>query len=380
MSRELAARIPLYSTHALVLTGARRAGKSVLQRQLMSRRKTSFYCNLEDTRLYGFGPEDFPAFLSLLEELAPPAAPVFLDEVQEIPEWQRLVRTLLDRRRTVCVTGSNASLLGRELGSKLTGRQLSFEVLPFSYREFVAYTRRKPGLGSLTDHLDHGGFPGYLRNRNPKVLQELLRDVVQRDLALRHQVRETRHAMNLALFLLANTGLPMSLQSLTKALDVPSVLQTSRYLEYLEDAYLIFGLPKFSTSFKRRVVAPRKYFAVDNGLRRTASPQRQPDLGRRLENAVYLELRRRGGALAWAGEKDSWECDFVTDHEAIQVCAELNPETRPRELKGLANACALPGRRRPLLITLDQRDRLQEAGRVVDVVPAWDWLSRPLRS
>jgi predicted AAA+ superfamily ATPase len=101
----------------------------------------------------------------------------------------------------------------------------------------------------------------------------------------------------------------------------PSVAQTSRYVEYLEDAYVLLGLPKFSSSFKKRVVAPNKYYAVDNGLRRAVSPQFTPDLGHRLENAVFLSLRRRGRSVCYAGEKDSWECDFVTDRDGSCVLA-----------------------------------------------------------
>ncbi len=111
----------------------------------MRRQGAAFACNLEDTRLFGMGPDDFAAFLSVVDELAGAGQPVFLDEVQEVDEWQKLVRALLDRGRAVCVTGSNASLLGRELGTKLTGRHLSFEVFPFSYPEYRAFTGTKPG-------------------------------------------------------------------------------------------------------------------------------------------------------------------------------------------------------------------------------------------
>ena len=376
--RELVAAVPARSTHALVLTGARRAGKSVLQAQLMGARPGSFYCNLEDTRLFGLSPEDFPTFLSLVEELVPRKAAVFLDEAQEIEGWQRLVRAFLDRGRTVCITGSNASLLGRELGSKLTGRQLTFEVFPFSYAEYLAYRRLRAGVGSFVGFLDDGGFPAFLRERDPRILQSLLRDIVHRDIAVRHGLRETRHLMNLLLFLLANTGQAVSMQRLTKTLAVPTVAQTSRYLEFLEDAYVLFALPKFSASFKQRVVAPNKYYAIDNGLRRANSPQTTPDVGHRLENAVFLALRRRGVPVTYAGEKDLWECDFVTDAEAIQVCAQLTAFNRDRELEGAVRAAALPARRRrPLILTLDQRDRVTVDGVVVDVLPAWEWMIRP---
>ncbi len=372
--RELAAGIPSRSAHAIVLTGVRRCGKSILQAQLMKRQKSPFFCNLEDARLYGLSSADFPAFLSVIEELAPRGAAIYLDEVQEVPEWQRLVRSLLDRGRTVCVTGSKASLLGREVGSRLTGRHLSFEVFPFSFGEYVAYTRQRPGPAALGRYLDDGGFPGYLRDRDPRILEELLRDVVERDIAVRRRLREVRHVMNLVLFLFANTGQAFSLQSLTKSLAIPAVAQTSRSVEYLLDSYLLFALPRFSTSFKKRVIAPNKYYAIDNGLRRVVSPQPNPDVGRRLENAVFLALRQEGGPISYAGEKDSWECDFVTDREAIQVCAELTPYNREREVKGLLEACRLSGRRRALLLTLNQRDGFVEQGLKIEVKPAWEWL------
>lgn len=358
-----------------MLTGVRRAGKSVLQSQLMRGHESLFYCNLEDTRLYDLAPRDFPTFLSLIEELAPDEARVFLDEVQEVEGWQRLVRTLLDRGRPVCLTGSNASLLGRELGSKLTGRHLSFEVFPFSYTEYLAYTSQAPGATSLVGYLDDGGFPAFLRERNTQILQELLRDIVQRDIAVRYRLREIRHLMNLVLFLLANTGQPFSMQGLTKSLSVPTVAQTSRYLQYVEDAYLLFAVPKFSPSFKKRVVTPSKYYAIDNGLRRVNSPQSTADLGHRLENAIFLALRRHKRPISYAGESNLWECDFITDTEAIQVCATLSAQNEEREVRGAVRGAALPGKRRAMIITLDQRDRMTVEDTRVEIVPAWEWLA-----
>lgn len=371
--RELAAQLPGPTQHALVLTGVRRCGKSILQAQLMRGGPRAFYLNIEDTRLFGLGPQDFPTLLEVIEELAVHQR-VYLDEVQELPEWQRLVRALLDRGFAVCATGSNASLLGREMGAKLTGRHRSFEVFPFNYHEYLAHAGGKRSAATLTAFLDQGGFPGYLHERDPQILQELLRDIVQRDIAQRHHLRESRHVLNLALFLLANTGQPSSLQSLTKALAIPTVSQTSRYVEFLQDAYLLFAAPKFSASFKQRVVAPAKYYAIDNGLRRVNSPNLTPDLGRRLENAVFLALRQRGAAPCYAGERNSWECDFVTNDQAVQVCAELTPFNRDRELAGLKQACELPGKRRAVVVTLDQRDNLKVGGLTVEVVPAWAWL------
>lgn len=375
LERELTHTLPQVSSQALILSGVRRSGKSVLQSQLMRRARQLLYCNFEDTRLFDLSPRDFPTLLALIDELAPRGAEIFLDEVQEVDGWQRLVRTLLDRGCQVCLTGSNASLLGRELGSKLTGRQLSFEVFPFSYSEYLTYSDESPGRDSLCSYLDDGGFPGFLRERNPQILQELLRDIVQRDIAVRYRLRESRHLMNLVLFLLANTGMPFSMHRLTKVLQIPTVAQTSRYLEYAQDAYLLFALPKFSPSFKKRVVTPKKYYAIDNGMRRANSPQGTADLGHRLENAIFLELRRCRRPVSYAGEQDRWECDFVTDTEAIQVCVELTSKTAEREIRGALQGAALPGARKPLILTLDQHDRISVDGVPVEVQPAWKWLT-----
>jgi uncharacterized protein len=377
--RELAAAIPRQSAQAIALKGVRRCGKSILQAQLMRRGGKAFYANLEDTRLFGLSPEDFATVLSVIEEIAPGRTPVFLDEVQTVVEWERLVRSLLDRGRAVCITGSNASLLDRELGVKLTGRHLSFELLPFAYQEYLAYKKTTASEVSLIGFLDNGGFPNYLAEHSPQVLQELLRDIVQRDIALRHGLRETRHVMNLALFLLANTGQPFSLQNLTKSLAIPTVSQTARYLEYLQDAYVLFAVPKFSASFKQRVVAPNKYYAIDNGFRRVNSPQTAPDQGHRLENLVFLELRRQGTSVCYAGERDLWECDFVTDSNAIQVCATLTPYNRGREVNGLVKACQLSGKpvkRQALILTLNQHDHFRESNTDIDVKPVWEWIQK----
>ena len=374
VERALVRTIPRASAQAIVLTGVRRCGKSTLLSQVLRRGRPSVFADFEDTRLFGMGPEDFPSFLSVIDEARPSV--VGIDEVQEVPEWQRLVRALLDRRRTVLVTGSNASLLGREVGARLTGRHLSFEVHPFSYAEYLAWSGRPAGEPSLRSWLDEGGFPSRLREGSDAFLRELLRDIIQRDIASRHGLRELRHVLNLALFLLANTGQPFSMRRLTRSLSMPTVSQTSRYLEYLQDAYLLFALPKFSSSFRQRVISPPKYYAVDNGLRRANSPQNAPGFGHRLENAIYLELRCRGAIPAWAGETDTWECDFVTEDAIIQVCAELTRTNMARELAGIGHATALPGsrKRRALIVTLRQSDRLAVDGHPVEVVPAWKWL------
>jgi predicted AAA+ superfamily ATPase len=373
---------PSASSHALVLTGVRRCGKSTLQAQIRRGIKgTAVTINLEDTRLYGLGPEDFATILSILNEDHPKAA-IYLDEVQEVPEWQRLVRALLDSGRRVCLTGSNASLLGREMGAKLTGRHVSHEVYPFSFTEFLDFTGQKLGAKALNDYLMRGGFAAALNvgpEQGPVLLRELLRDVVHRDIVTRHSLRSARPLMTLVLHLISHPGQPLSLQALAKGLALPSVAQTGRMVEYLQDAWLMLSLPRFSSSFKQRVTSPPKYYAVDTGLASANSPNPTPDLGRKLENAALLKLRRMGAVPTFAAAPHEWECDFVTANLAIQCCARLTPENRQRELRGLIEAAKLPassgGKGRELLvITLDQEDALTEQGLKIRVIPAWKWL------
>jgi predicted AAA+ superfamily ATPase len=370
------------ASHALVLTGVRRCGKSTLQRQIRQREggpAVTLQC--EDTRLYGLGPEDFATVLSLLDERYPGAV-VFLDEAQEAPEWQRLVRALLDEGRRVCVTGSNASLLGRELGAKLTGRHLSHEVYPFSYCEYLSFTGTAAGAASLEGYLRSGGFPGALQagpEVAPVLLRELLRDVVQRDIVSRHSLRAVRPLMTLALHLIAHSGQPLSLQALSKGLALPSAAQVGRFVEYLQDAWLLLAVPRFSASHRQRVISPPKYYAVDTGLAAANNPNPTPDLGRKLENAILLALRRRGQAPSYAAAPHEWECDFVTPTLAVQACARITPENRARELHGLVHAATLPGSaggepRQLLVLTLDQEDTLTEQGWPIAIRPAWSWL------
>ena len=370
------------NSHALVLTGVRRCGKSTLQEQIRRTLKgASVTIHLEDTRLYGLGPEDFATLQSVLDEAHPKAA-IYLDEVQEVPEWQRLVRALLDAGRRVCVTGSNASLLGREMGSKLTGRHISHEVYPFSFQEYLEFTGDQASAAGLKNYLMRGGFAAALiagPDQGRVLLSELLRDVVHRDMVSRHSLRAARPLMTLALHLLAHPGQPLSLQALAKGLALPSVAQTGRLVEYLQDAWLLLALPRFSPSFKQRINSPPKYYAVDTGLAAANSPNPTPDLGRKLENAVMLALRRQGASPAFAAAPHEWECDFVTADLAIQCCARLTPENRQRELRGLMEAARLPAaaKSRPrelLVITMDQEDELTEQGRHIRVIPAWKWL------
>ena len=374
VAREISTLIPEETSQVIVLTGMRRTGKSTLLGQLRARSTRGLYINFEDTRLTALEKDDLPRLLEAIEQLAPDNSPLFFDEIQVLPSWEHLIRTLHDRGRRIVVTGSNASLLSRELGTKLTGRHLSYEIYPFSYGEYLTYTGGAPAPSTLSSYLEIGGFPIMLRERSPQILRELMQDTILRDIVSRHHLRETWHLMKLVLFLLANSGQPYSFQTLTKSLAMTSVTGTARLSEYLADAYLMLPLQKFSPSFKKRSISPIKYYPVDPGLRQANTPQTTPDEGRRLENAVYIELLRRRHPVWYGTERNLWECDFITDTQAIQVCLRLTPENTNRELAGLRGALEQAPDRSPIILTLDQRDSLHLDGKRIPVIPAHEWL------
>ena len=278
------------------------------------------------------------------------------------------------------MTGSTASLLGRELGSKLTGRHLSHEVYPFSYREFLAFTGQEPGAASLEDHLRRGGFAGALRagpGPGAVLLRELLRDVVHRDIVTRRSLRSARPLMTLALHLLAHLGQPLSLQALAKGLGLPSVAQTGRLAEYLQDAWLVLALPRFSPSFQRRVTSPPKYYAVDTGLAAASSPTRLPISAGSSRTPCCWPCVAAGPRPPSRPLPTSGSATSSRRTSPSRAALRLTPENRERELRGLRQAADLPGRagkRDLLIVTLDQEDSLMEAGRRIRVVPAWKWL------
>jgi uncharacterized protein len=373
-TRELTVEHLRHRGFAVVLTGVRRAGKSTLMQMIGNDKSSVLHADFEDPRLFGFASQHVAPFLDVCTALK--CKTLLLDEVQVMKAWPLLVRGALDLGMAVYVTGSNASLLAKDIGAKLTGRHLSSELFPFSFAEYCTHRKHPMSEASFRSYLDDGGFPAYLQTGEPALLRELLRDIIYRDIAERHQIRQSRHLMSVALYVMANIGQPASFHKLAKSLNIPTVGQVSRYCEYLEDAYLIFGLPKFEPSVKKRVVAPRKYYTIDNGLRQANTVDAQPDLGRRCENAVYLALRACSKEFSYAAETDRWECDFVTKNSNIQVCAELTSDNLHREVAGLLGASKQTKRKHALILTLGRTDTMIDNNLRIEVLPIWKWLKQ----
>ncbi len=363
------------SKHIEVISGIRRCGKSTLMKLLMRRYKKNIaYFNFEDPRVYDFDINDFA---KLDEVMGNKKSAYFFDEIQNVVSWEIFVRQLHDRGEKVFITGSNASLLSKELGTRLTGRHLRHELFPFSYKEFLKYRKVKNSVASFEQYQQKGGFPEFLRDENTEILQMLLRDIVFRDIAIRYGIKNSKTLMDITLYLISNIGKECTYNSLRKTFDVGSANSISDYLSWLGDAYLLFFLPKFSWSAKSIAVNARKVYAIDNGLVNANSLSFTKDKGRLLENAVYLHLRRQAYTLYYFREKG--ECDFVVFEKdkckmLIQVCEQVHSENKDREVNGLLEAMQFFKMKEGIIVTKEQKDVLKFDGKVIKLVPAHEFV------
>lgn len=376
IEREMLPGIRLIPGYATVISGIRRAGKSTLLKQLTSDKTSFAYLNFEDVRIFGFDLKDFKR---LEETFASQDISdlYFFDELQNVEGWERYVRTLLDTKKTVVITGSNASLLSKELGSKLTGRHLRYELFPFSFKEALSFWNVKPSLQSFEKYLQTGGMPEYLKLLNDMILQELFNDIIARDITVRYNLRNPKLVKELALYLLSNVGKEFSFQKLRKMYDLGSVNTVISLIGYYEDSYLLFTVPQFDFSLRSRQVNAKKVYAIDTGFIRANSVSFSQDKGRILENLVFIQLKRFGREVFYF-KKDN-ECDFITRDknkklELFQVCFELNEENKDREINGMLAAMDYTKQKSGTIFTLNQTDELEFDKRTIFVKPVWKWL------
>lgn len=370
--------IKLYDSFVLVISGVRRCGKSTLLKQVLkSRFKQVLFLNFEDPRLSGFELSDFAKIDELTKESQPEV--MAFDEIQNVTDWEKYIRTKQDEGQQIIVTGSNASLLSKEFGTRLTGRYISRELFPFSFPEYLQFLGLEANADSLSGYLDDGGFPEYLKTRDEEVLFRLMDDIIYRDVAVRYGLRQHQTLRQLAIYLISNSGKYYSQNNLKNLFGIGSVRSVSDYVAWLEDSYLLFSMPKFSFSLKKQIYNPKKVYCVDTGLAGVNSLSMSKDFGRKLENLVFLHLRKTTKTVYYYLEKN--ECDFIVVQkgqpiEAIQVCYELTTDNLSRELKGLEEAMTELKLENGLIVTFDQEDSFDVNGKVVKAVPAWKYLDR----
>jgi uncharacterized protein len=367
--------VKIHNSMALIISGIRRSGKSVFLDQLKNNQKgVSAYFNFEDTRLNDFDISDFEKLDKSLKEVYGNVDNYFFDEIQNISKWEIYVRQLLDKNKKVVITGSNASMLSKELGTRLTGRYLKIEIFPFSYKEYLSFKKEKNNLNSFNNYLSTGGFPEYLKLKKEEILQELLSNILERDIVIRYNLKNTKVLKDLTLFLISNIGKEYSFNSLKKQFSFGSVNTVSLFISYLEDSYLFFSINRFDYSLKKQLVNPKKIYAIDNGFIKANSLSFSKDEGRLFENLVFLYLREKYLDNIYYYKDEKNECDFLVREkdkiiQAIQVCSKLNSENKAREISGLISALKKFKLKEGLIITFDQEDKIIMDGFKIKLIP-----------
>jgi predicted AAA+ superfamily ATPase len=376
--REALQNVPIVDNYATIITGIRRCGKSTLLLQLLKSKYTEvIYLNFEDIRLVAFNIEDF---IRLQQEIDKRSIRVlFFDEIQIVDKWEIFVNQLLREGYTVFVTGSNASLLSKELGTHLTGRHLSMELFPFSYREFITYKETDADQESLKDYLVTGGMPEYVKIGQALILSSLMDDILVRDISVRHSVRDIDSLKQLAIYLISNVGVLVSANKLTGLFGIKSSTTILEYFNYFKDAYLVEFVPRFNYSIKAQARNPKKIYAMDTGLINVVSTSLTEDLGRKLENMVYLHLRRTYSTIYYFAEKG--ECDFVVFEkgkilQAVQVCYTIDDFNFEREYSGLVAALHYFKVNHGFIVTLNQEDIFEKDGLTIEMIPAYKYFVR----
>jgi uncharacterized protein len=378
--------------HAVIVSGLRRVGKSTLLAQLAHRLGADafYYVNFEDERFMDFDAEDANDLYTHLLELFGERGIFILDEIQNVAGWERFVRRLMDAGHKFYITGSNASLLSQELGTRLTGRYVPVELFPFSFREYLAFrgveapdtsrltTATRAALQrSLDEYLRLGGLPEALRYPELPLHNTLYNDILYRDIAARYRLDDVRALKELAFYMMSNPASPLSYNRLREQLRLGSVNTVKSYVAYLEASWLFFTVNVYDYSVRRQQIAPKKLYGIDTGLLNAVGFATSPNIGRLLENLVFLALRRQTPEVYYYTTPAGYEVDFYLPQarQLIQVARDLGqPQTREREVRALRDGLKALGFDRGLILSDASQEPIALDGVTIEVEAVSDWL------
>ena len=383
----------LNNEEIIIISGVRRCGKSVLLQQIRDRLpQKDYFFNFDDDRLSNFTVENFQQLYEVFIELYGEQNYFYFDEIQNIAGWEHFAKRLYNSGKKVFITGSNARMLSKELGTYLTGCYIAIELYPFSFSEFLDFREQQHLLGDISgtiargetqsafnDYLKQGGFPIYLRSEDGIVLKTLYDNILYKDVMVRNQIVNEREVKELVYYTVSNIGKPLTYTSLAKVIGVKNPTTVKNYLEYIENTYLLFSLSKLDYSVKAQLRNPKKVYAIDNALVSRLGFHFSGEEGRLLENMVYIELRRRGGEIFYHNS-GSAECDFVVRDgfrvvQAIQACYLLgSSDTREREIRGIQDAMDTYQLLEGTIITNTHEEELKYGDKMIHILPAWKWL------
>jgi len=373
----------------LIISGIRRSGKSTLLHQMREHLKDSYYVNFDDDRFVRFKIDDFQTLYEILVELFGTKQIFIFDEIQNIKGWERFVRRLYDNGKKIYVTGSNATMLSRELGTHLTGRHITFSLYPFSFKEFLNFKRHPiKSLDRLTteqkgtlkkffnEFLEKGGFPEYLQTDKKEYLKFVYENILYRDIITRYNLPHEKTIKEVVYYAVSNIGKEISFNRIRKLTQLTSATTIREYFEYFENSYLTFLIPRYSRSLKKQIYYNKKVYFIDTGMAKILGFRTSDDLGRMLENIVFLNLKRQNKEIYF--HKEKYECDFVIKEgikitEAIQVTHDLK-ENSDREIDGILEALNKYKLKEGLILTSDQDEELIENKKKIIIKPIWKWL------
>ncbi len=383
----------LQTSEILIISGIRRCGKSVLMQQIRDRLvEKDFFFNFDDERLANFKLDDFQKLQECFVELFGEQHTYYFDEIQNIEGWERFVRRLYNAGNKIVITGSNARMLSRELGTHLTGRYIQVEIYPFSFQEYLAMneipvnaktlyttTGRATMVKSFVKYMECGGFPKFLQDGSVSYLTSLYESIIYRDILTRNGLTNEKEMLELMFYLASNATKRVTYSSLGKVVGIQHPDTIKNYLEYIQQTYLISQLFRYDPSVKKQMMSPKKIYFVDNAIIKRIGFNATENNGVFLENLVFIEMKRRGWDVYYYADKK--ECDFIVRKglhisDAYQVTLKMDsPQTREREIAGVREAMQAYSLSKGYILTFEGKETINfDDGTIVEVVPVWEWI------
>lgn len=383
----------LQTSEILIISGIRRCGKSVLMQQIRDRLvEKDFFFNFDDERLANFKLDDFQKLQECFVELFGEQHTYYFDEIQNIEGWERFVRRLYNTGNKIIITGSNARMLSRELGTHLTGRYIQVEIYPFSFQEYLAMneipvnaktlyttTGRATMVKSFVKYMECGGFPKFLQDGSVSYLTSLYESIIYRDILTRNGLTNEKEMLEMMFYLASNATKRVTYSSLGKVVGIQHPDTIKKYLEYIQQTYLISQLFRYDPSVKKQMMSPKKIYFVDNAIIKRIGFNATENNGVFLENLVFIELKRRGWDVYYYADKK--ECDFIVRKglhisDAYQVTLKMDsPQTREREIAGVREAMQAYSLSKGYILTFEGKETINfDDGTIVEVVPVWEWI------
>lgn len=396
-SRTVVDTIDYKSKEVIDIIGPRRSGKSSILKLLIKKLELSkdfLFINFEDPYFVTHNePQVIEELLSVYKEYFDKKLKyLFFDEIHTVSHWENAIRKLRDEGfYKIFITGSSSKLLSKELSTLLSGRHISYQIMPLSFSEFLSFKgieiKDKKDLmlkerilsKKFDEYLAVGGFPEIVKTNNLALLKQYYFDIVQKDIIMRYDVRQKDILEKMGIYLITNLAKTVSIESLKKTFNL-SFEAVSDYIDYFQEAFLLFEVPQFSYSLKTQQKGLKKIYSIDSGLANTVSFKFSEDNGRLLEQCVFLELKRKGYEIYYYKTRNNKEVDFLIKlgngkKELIQVCWDLDGEdTRKRELDSLAQGMSELKISDGLILTHSSEQKIQVETKTITVLPAYKWL------